>query len=500
MLFKYLSKKIFLVFIFTVCFLISVLFLKCITIYPGSKLVYLSFSFIFNLILYYSLFKKPLFIETFFGVFLWLGFWFKFSLQTAFLGNIFAEGTGDFDFSGSSYDKVLIVSTLASLGFFIGFKIFKINFYFYYRKSNNYPKNIFIRYYNENTYKIIFFLILFILFIGLSNFFFGIYQKGLTAETVLPLGLNNIYKVLLLFGLTYIVTLLISTVFFYKRKKLLFVFFLLIFETFITNISMLSRGMLFNFLAVLWGIFITNKFYQIKNNSIFYAKVFLIFIFFYFINILSVGYLREYKNFPQVHGEAQSFIPLPSISDNSDKKLSKLTFDMAKKINQVIFLATNRWVGIDAVMSVTSSNKLGYQIFFDSWKDNYSRFVYGFYERNFQIRDPIYYNIINGEPKERNYGVLLPGIIAFLFYPGSYYFLFLMSFSIALIICFMEWSFFLLSRKNLLTTSLLSFLIAYRLCHFGYLPNQTYLLVTSMYAFLLFVLFFRFLFIKYLLK
>ena len=47
--------------------------------YPGRGAAYLGFSIVFNGLLFAGFRKKRLFFDTFLGIFLWLGFWFKLS-------------------------------------------------------------------------------------------------------------------------------------------------------------------------------------------------------------------------------------------------------------------------------------------------------------------------------------------------------------------------------------------------------------------------------------
>ena len=84
-------------------------------------------------------------------------------------------------------------------------------------------------------------------------------------------------------------------------------------------------------------------------------------------------------------------------------------------------------------------------------------------------------------------GNTLPGIIAFLFYSGSYYFLFISMFIICIIASLIEYLAFRLSNNNLIFSALIGQIIAYRLIHFGYLPHQSYLLFGTILITIFFV-------------
>ena len=65
-----------------------VLFLKAFFLYDGSKIYYFLFTIISFYLLFFSFRKKSFFYENFLGVFLFLGFWFKFSIILEILGSL----------------------------------------------------------------------------------------------------------------------------------------------------------------------------------------------------------------------------------------------------------------------------------------------------------------------------------------------------------------------------------------------------------------------------
>ena len=103
-------------------------------------------------------------------------------------------------------------------------------------------------------------------------------------------------------------------------------------------------------------------------------------------------------------------------------------------------------------------------------KKNYDKKT--FYETIFELdgldsKNKIYKNVK---------GNTLPGIIAFSFYSGSYLFLFFLMFILNIFASVIEYSAFKLSNNNLIFSSLIAQVVAFRLIHFGYLPSQSYLL------------------------
>ena len=78
-------------------------------------------------------------------------------------------------------------------------------------------------------------------------------------------------------------------------------------------------------------------------------------------------------------------------------------------------------------------------------------------------------------------GNTLPGIIAFMYYLGSYGLLFISIFLLSIIASLIEILAFKLSSKNLIFSALIGQVVAFRFIHFGYLPSQSYLLFGSIF-------------------
>ena len=95
-----------------------------------------------------------------------------------------------------------------------------------------------------------------------------------------------------------------------------------------------------------------------------------------------------------------------------------------------MFVIKNRFVGLDGVATVTSYPMKSKKLFIESLKADYNPKDYGFYQKTFII--PFEQKHLVGKEYEktsqRHYGVILPGIIAFLSYSGSKIFLFISGF------------------------------------------------------------------------
>ena len=69
-------------------------------------------------------------------------------------------------------------------------------------------------------------------------------------------------------------------------------------------------------------------------------------------------------------------------------------------------------------------------------------------------------------------GNTLPGFIAFLFFSGSYFFLFCFVFFMCFIASVFEYLFFKIFRENMFVSSIIAMTVVYRYAHFGYLPDN----------------------------
>jgi len=442
--------------------------------YTGNKFLYLFFSIISNYLIFFAFRKKAIFFETFFSLLLWLGFWFKFTCTISFTSGNFKEGVGLFDYSKFLFNESLIVSTIGLVAFIFSGHFREIFLFNYPNKLEkiNLKNNFFL--FGQKKIWFIFFIL--ILAIGILNFHFKIYQKGLLPLYELNFLISGSFKWLLLFGLSSISALLIFYEFNFFRKFFLTSSFLAIFETFISSFSMLSRGMIFNSLAIIYGIYKFSNKINKRNNFGYYLKsIFFIFIFFY-ISVSSVNYIRS--NYFYVGKSSEFSIELltkkkeiPTYNNNNIKDKS-ITFE--KNNSEIFYLLINRWVGIDGVMSVVSKKELlNIPFLLSAFEERAKPDAPTFYELTFELESM---NSSSANLYKNVKGNTLPGIIAFSYYSGSYIVLFLIIFFISILSSYIELAAFKFSSKNMIFSALIGQVIAFRFIHFGYLPHQSYLL------------------------
>ena len=174
--------------------------------FSGNKFFYVLFSIISYFSIFFSFRKNGFFLEKFLTIYLWLGFWLKFSLYQGFMDSPPAHGFGNFDFSYESLNNLMLTSSLPYLSISVSsFFIAKMNFL-----TSSINSEFLSKFYQNYKSLILSLLIFFIVFISLTNFKFGIYQKGLISQTDLPFIISGFYKWYYLMGAGVILSILLN--------------------------------------------------------------------------------------------------------------------------------------------------------------------------------------------------------------------------------------------------------------------------------------------------
>jgi hypothetical protein len=426
----------------------GLLFVAAYKEYKGETYVYILFTVISNVLLIVGFRRKAIFFDTFIGVFFWLGFWLKFSVRIAFMDGEFHNPIGNFDSSSIAYDRALLVASCSFMGLLLASFLREKWLFIYPSKIKDCDQQGLLTFYQKyRSYVLLGFVVL-IMAVAATNIYFGIYQRGSITGTTLPYGLNGIYKWLLLFGLASITAVILKFEYLEAKKTSYLVAMIGLFETFVSNVSLLSRGMVLNTGALVYGTIKSLNTYEIKSNIRFLLVCFSVFIILFASSVLAVNYFR-------------------TISSDEYNERSVLNS------SQVLFL--DRWVGIEAVMATSSYHEQGWPLWQKAWQEKYDENETSFYDLNL-IQSPY----INTD-KEKHHYISLPGIVAFCFYPGSYIFLFFCMTMIGLLSGLIEIFVFKFGGKNLILSALLAQVIAYRFASFGYVPSQTYLLFGAVF-------------------
>ena len=460
--------------LFNIFFIILVLILFPFGLinYSGNKFYYLIFTILSTYCVLISINKNSIAFETFFSILLWLGFWFKFTIQISFLKNQFPEGTGLFDYNPSSFDMLINIASISIISFLFS-RWFRLKFIFNYGSFNigNYNYLNCLDFYSKFR-KLIFLIYLFsIIFFPVVNYNFSIFQKGTLPEIMLPLGLNNFFNLSLMFGLTSFSSILIFFEFQLKKKNNNNYLKFGLLETLISSISMLSRAMIFNGISIVYGYY---RFIDLSNNKInkkFFFKSLTILLIFFIISLLTVNKLRENKDFPVGH-KIYKFIPEIQLEDN---KIINLFNEYSGQINKILSLSTARWVGIEGLMTVIGNKEIGYNSFIESFSEKFN-FSNSFYSNKVMQKK------YKSEESSKIYTVYVPGIIAFLFYTKSILFLFFGIFILCIFCSIIEFISFKFSHGNLIFSYVIGNVLAYRLVHFGYMPQNSYKLIIAIFV------------------
>ncbi len=453
--------------------------------YTANKLIYFIFTLISISFLLYMFRSKSIFFDQFLGLFLFLGFWINFSIKIKLkalfpdgFGDFkfwFADGVGSFDFSSNSINDILIICMVSFIA--ISFASFIRERFFNYASSQitSYEK----KFYKKNRKFYLFFFIIIILIFSIINFRFQIYQRGIVNDY--SFIINALFTFLFFIFLPSLTTIIINyEVHLNKNKGMKLSILISIFESFMNSFSILSRNFLFNPLSNAFGLYKLN--HKNKKFSSQYIYFFLItIIIFFLISVVLVS--KERNEFEtRINYNDQTEFTINKKSDNENN----LIINSSQRIFKIFI---SRLIGIEGVMAVSSSDELGFKLIQSALNEKFVRGENSFYDKfkneNRTKKDCINQNYSNENCKINS--ISLMGIVAFLFYSGSFIFLFLSLSIICLFCSFIEFISYKVSN-NMVFSALISQILAYRLWHFGYIPSNSYKLLLSI-CFIIFLIY-----------
>jgi len=414
-------------------------------------------------------------------------------------GNIYDSGT---PYNIVNIDKALIPSIVAISAIFLGYSI-RQNF-FNIKINEREEMSFFEKIYLNNKKLIMFLFILSFCIIAYFNFNFNIYQKGFIYPHNISAIVVNFIKWMLLFGLTTLSCFFVYTEVLRFKKFSPFIILVAFTEVFISYSSMLSRLLILAHAAIAFSYC---KYWDIiKNKVIFFLCLFsLIATMFlvnnYFSNNYRINYaidVSSYEQYKDNYIEKKKKLKKLLQSNNYTEE-DLLEFEVKSKpsiTKTSLSLVINRWVGVESMLAIVSTDKLNFDLLFQSLKEKKIIDSDTFYETTFYLNydndliTPHHgKNVMFGEKRILK-GNTLPGIITFLFYSGNYYFLFVSLLIITLFFCWLEVVCLKISNKNMIFAAFISYTTAFRLSNFGYAPVDSYLYLISIAAsiFLMFIL------------
>lgn len=427
---------------------------------PVSKTIFIFFSIISNILFLLIFSIKTSIFEKILSSYLWLGFWYKIVIN--YLISIYKENnlydislSGRFIPSIKSFDEVFLISSVGLLGLLsaiairnIFFKKICISF-----SIDLMPlKNLYV----NNKFFIISSFLFGLFFIFFSNSLFTVYQKGIlsTYDLIFPLAI--FLKWFLLYGSSLIVSVIIYFETLSKRRFVLWPFIILLLTLYLSNFSLLSRSMPINAFI----LFLTAYFF-LKFNNIYLTKFrllisLIVILSCSFVSVIHINFERA-TAFHKTNNQGQKIIH--ENSKISSKTITRTVIDMSKP------LLVNRWVGIESVMAVQAYEKKGFHMYKRLFDEKTGQNKQSFFDKNIINK----YSQIDYNKYSFNTS---PGIIAFLFYSGSYLFLFLIMILITLLGSFLSFVSYKLSGNNLLFMAIIANTLAYRIISYGFAPFQ----------------------------
>jgi hypothetical protein len=270
----------------------------------------------------------------------------------------------------------------------------------------------------------------------------------MVTQTVLPYGLNGLFKWLLQFGFASVSALIIRFEIALSQNFSLMLVLPAILESFLSSVSLLSRGMILNSSALTIAALHMIRATKRRLSSVAFLMYVGVFVSLFAVSVVTVNYLRA------------------TTLEYTEATSVTLARDMASP------LFIDRWVGIEGVLAVSSSHSLGWGMWREAWQEKYQENQLSLYDRTF-VDSPY---AQPGVDMSKHHFVTMPGIIAFLYYPGSFAFLFFSMFFCALAAAALEIITYHFCGKNWILCSLFAQVIAYRYVSFGYVPGQSYLL------------------------
>lgn len=425
--------------------------------YPGHGLIYALFTMVSIALLCFGFRGNAFFFDAFIGVLFWLGFWFKLTFRVAFMDSRFHEAVGNFDGSGAAFDRALLATSCGFFGLLMASFLRGRYVFAYSEKLPEVAHEGLMQVYRNHRRAVLCGFATLLVSVATTNMYFGIYQRGAIPRTVMPYGLGGIYSWLLLFGLASMSALLLHFEFSINRKVSYLVAVLGLLEGFLTNVSLLSRGMIINAGALGYGVLRSLRFYSVEFSLRFWVVWLLVCLLLFGSSVVLVERLRLID---------------PGEWGGLELKSLELKLAGAGQRTQVLFL--DRWVGMEGIMAVSSYPGQGWGLWIKAWEEPLSNQL-SFFDANL-ITSP--YRDVD---MTKYHSVSLPGILAFCFYPGSYPFLFMCMFALGAFAAAIEMCVFKLGGRNMILCALLAQVVAYRYAHFGYVPGRSYLLFGALY-------------------
>ena len=463
------------VFISTSIFVLTILYCLALKSQPADLLNYSIFT-ILSSVLFLNMFKKNVyFVEIFAGLYLWMGLWFKYTYTFIFRDGFFHDPVGQFFINNPSFNNVINVASIGIVGFLIAILIKE---YFLKVKRDEIDKPGFngIYYFYEKNRKIILFMFLFIVFLFFFiNYEYQIIRRGHIDNQNFNYPIIAFFKWTIFFGFTSLSALFLRFDLLLSNKNYYITFIISLFELAASNISILSRGMILN-AGSIYIPFIHMLYTKYKVRSLLpfiFFSLTVIFTFIFTLSAVQNNRLESYCTDLKVYHHCEVN---EKIAEDGKKEISTPK-DTSLGVNSddTLSLFVARWVGIEGIMSVSSYEDKSFRLFKKSLSEYYNKGKVSLYDRIILKN-----KTVEANPEKFNF-ISVPGIFAYLYYSGSYLFVFIMSILLFTLIFILENIIFKLSRNNIILTGLFVQIISYRIAAFGFTPLNSYILLITIF-------------------
>ena len=326
------------------------------------------------------------------------------------------------------------------------------------------------------------------------------------------LHFQELYLVLIVFNIGILISIIISRKFlsynyksadlslgnffsdkppFFFSLLLLNLFYIVCVQEFLFYFSILSRGCIFNTLAIFFALISKNlnrQYFSFKLISFTFLFILILFFLNFFFLIEKRGG-HNFKNFQDYRGQSHfliknnsnfmlvgkndkniqnefglEFIKINSIQKEINYLFSPRVYSNFKnKILRFFFMIKNRIFGIDSLMVLVSFEKKNFSLFKLSMQEKFNPGMTSFFDK---IRNQSQVNGVSSN-------LTLPSIITFLYYSGSKLFVFI-SIILIMVLCNLFERLNIFLNNNIYLSALIGQLLAYRLWHFGYAPLNSY--------------------------
>ncbi|WP_397412566.1 hypothetical protein [Polaromonas sp.] len=479
----------------------------------GNSLPYILFSLSALLMLASGVYRQTSYGYLFLVIFLWLGFWLKFTVHTI-LDIPYGEPIGAFNRLRQSWDDVLFVGTVAHLGVFLGWVFFR----FAIGKSTmlavtNKP----VPAWYPAARKWLWVLMLLCL-IGLpaANSIYGIMQIGLVPRTLLPWPLNAVVGWMVSMGLAMGIATLVWWELGMSKSSFALVSIILA-EAVISTTTLLSRGVfIFHAIPTLLALYKNRP--ELIRNFRQWSFFILLFALFFGLSFVSVDALRSYF-YPDVrYSTTANQIRLTRLEvlqgaigrEEGNKKAGQVVDDVLSKLYaeqkqlekpapaqpavterivvaappppptsmaslssragevavRFLQLAIGRWIGLEGVMSVQAYQDKGTDTLLRAAKEKREAGKTTLYQEvsksHYRWTDPNVWQFAS-----------LPGAAAFLYYSGSMWVVLLGMGLFSAVVLVGEYLVFRLTGNPLLC-ALIGLALANTVAQMGIAPRQDF--------------------------